>query len=101
MSVPPDSAVPPLSEQAVIVAGRVHDGRPCRVVDNAGTVDRGLPEALPADLVEARGFGLSGLPASSGTHAIRLGAPDFTHIRLGEEVHRLILFPCEARLEAF
>jgi hypothetical protein len=100
MSLPPDSAVPPLSEQAVIVEGRARNGGPCRVVDSTGTVDHGLLGELLVDLVQARRFGLSGMSAP-GTEAIRLGAPDFPHIQRGRGVNRLILFSCEARLEAF
>lgn len=82
-----------------MVEGRARNGGPCRVVDSTGTVDRGLLEELLADPVQARRLDLSGMSAS-GTEAIRLGAPDFTHIQLGGELNRLILFPCETRLEA-
>jgi hypothetical protein len=95
-----DPHTPPLSEGAVFVEGRAHNGRPCRVVDNTGTVERALLEELLAELVKARRFGVAGLSAT-GTSAIRLGAPEFTHIQLGGELYRLILFPYEARLEAF
>lgn len=100
MSLPSDPVPPPLSDKAVIVDGQAHNGRFCRVVDNTGTVDRRVLEALLADLVSARRFGLSGLSAG-GASTIRLGAPEFSHVQLDGEVYRLILFPYEARLEAF
>lgn len=100
MSYPQDPRIPPLNTHAVIVEGRAHNGRPCRVVDNTATVERALLEELLADLVSARRFGLGGLSAG-GDNTIRIGAPEFTHIQLGEAVYRLILFPYEARLEAF
>lgn len=94
------TATPPLSEQAVVVEGTAHNGKPCRVVDNTGTLDRGDLAALLEELIEARRFGLSGLSATGG-NTIRLGEPEFTHIQMGENLYRLILFPYEARLEAF
>jgi len=95
-----DSEFPPLSEQAIIIEGQAHNGRPCRVVDNTGTLDRAELQALLDELIEARRFGLSGMSATGG-NTIRLGAPEFTHIQMGEGIYRLILFPYEARLEAF
>lgn len=98
MHLPPDSALPPYSEQAVVGVGRARRGRPCRVVDDAGTMDPGLPEALLADAVQARRFALSGMSAS-GPHALRLGAPELMYTRLGGEGCRLTMFPYEARQE--
>ncbi|ACL73840.1 hypothetical protein [Thioalkalivibrio sulfidiphilus] len=94
------TSTPPLSEQAIVVEGTAHNGKPCRVVDNTGTLDRGDLAALLDELIEARRFGLSGLSATGGS-TIRLGEPEFTHIQMGENLYRLILFPYEARLEAF
>jgi hypothetical protein len=100
MRLPPDSVLLPYSEQAVVGVGRGQHGRPCRVVDDTDTMDLGLPEALLANPVQAWRFALSGMSAS-GPHALRLGAPELTHIPLGGEGHRLNLFPYEARQETF
>jgi hypothetical protein len=100
MSLPQDPPVPPLSEKAVVIEGQAHNGRSCRLVDNTGTVARDVLEGLLSDLIESRRFGLSGLSAG-GSGTIRLGAPEFTHIQLGDHVYRLILLPYEARLEVF
>jgi hypothetical protein len=89
-----------VSELAIILEGTAHNGKPCRVVDNTGTLDRAELAALLEELIEARRFGLSGLSAKGG-NTIRLGEPEFTHIQMGENLYRLILFPYEARLEAF
>lgn len=90
----------PLSEQAQILDGVAQNGRPCRVVDNTGTIAKAeLQEFLDA-LIEQKRFGLSGLSAKGG-NTITLGAPEFTHIQFGETLYRFILFPYEARLEAF
>ncbi|OOG24796.1 hypothetical protein B1C78_08215 [Thioalkalivibrio denitrificans] len=100
MSFPEETRVPPLSEQAIIVEGRTLGGRVCRLVDNTGTVERALLDELLSDLLEAKRFGLAGRSAT-GASTIRLGAPEFTHIQLGGQLYRLILFSHEARLEAF
>ena len=100
MSFPEETRVPPLSEHALIVEGATRGGRSCRVIDNTGTVERAVLEELLSDLLEAKRFGLTGLSAT-GASTIRLGAPEFTHIQLDGQLYRLILFPYEARLEAF
>ncbi len=90
----------PLSERAVIVEGVAHNGRPCRVVDNTGHIDRAELKALLDTLIEQKSFGLSGL-SQAGGNTITVGGPEFTHIQFGERLYRLILLPYEARLEAF
>ncbi len=92
---------PPAPEPgATIIEAVAHNGKRCRVVDNTGTIEPVELERLLADLVEMRRFGLRGLSAK-GSGTIRLGEPEFTHIQFGERIYRMLLFPYEARLEAF
>ena len=94
------TGLPPLSERAVIIEGVAHNGKPCRIVDNTGTVERGELDALLAQLIGEKQFGLAGRSMAGG-NTIKLGAPEFTHIQLGAEIYRFILLPYEARIEAF
>lgn len=86
--------------EAVVIEGVAHNGKPCRIVDNTGTVARDELEALLAELIEQRRFGLSGRSLAGGD-SIRLGEPEFTHIQLGGQLYRFILMPYEARIEVF
>lgn len=95
-----DSPAAELSPQAVILEGVAHNGKPCRIVDNTGRVPREELRSLFDELIAQRRFGLSGRSAAGGT-TIRLGAPEFTHVQLGGELYRLILFPYEARIDVF
>lgn len=83
-----------------MIEGVAHNGKPCRIVDNTGTVAPAELEALLAELVAQRRFGLSGR-SLAGSDRIRLGEPEFTHIQLGDGLYRLILLPYEARIEVF
>ena len=95
-----DSSVQHDDSAAVVIEGVAHNGKPCRIVDNTGTVARDELESLLAELIEQRRFGLSGR-SLAGSDCIRLGEPEFTHIQLGTELYRFILLPYEARIEAF
>jgi hypothetical protein len=94
------SEIPPPAPGATIVESVAHNGKPCRVVDNTGTIARVELERLLVDLVETRQFGVRGLSAKGG-NTIRLGEPEFTHMQFGDQIYRMLLFPYEARLEAF
>jgi hypothetical protein len=91
---------PPPGPDATIIESVAHNGRPCRIVDNTGSIDRAELERLLADLIEGHHFGLRGLSAK-GENAITLGEPEFTHMQFGDRIYRMLLFPYEARLEAF
>jgi hypothetical protein len=80
--------------------GIAHNGKPCRLVDGTGAVPPEELRALLDDLIRERRFGISGLSAA-GSNAIRLGAPEFTHIQIAGELYRLIVLPYEARIEPF
>ncbi|MHB1951005.1 MAG: hypothetical protein ACYCQK_05970 [Acidiferrobacteraceae bacterium] len=106
--LPPDSHFPevPASHPGKpgtnprIVQGIAHNGRPCRIVDNTGTVDekdlRNVLETLIAD----HRFGMGGLSAKGGT-TIPIGRGESTHIQFGDRLYRILLFPYEARIEVF
>ncbi|MEJ2061148.1 MAG: hypothetical protein P8Y64_11805 [Gammaproteobacteria bacterium] len=91
---------PPINDRAIVIEGTAHNGKPCRIVDNTGSIDRAELQALLDQLIADRCFGLTGR-SLAGSNAITLGQPDFTHIQIGTELYRLILFPYEARIEAF
>ena len=90
----------PLSAQAVVIEGIALNGKPCRIVDNTGTVSPGELRLLLDELIQEGRFGLSGR-SLNGDGRMMIGAPDFTHIQFGDAVYRFILFPYEARIEAF
>ncbi|MGA7801990.1 MAG: hypothetical protein WCC36_14385 [Gammaproteobacteria bacterium] len=92
-----DSAANP---GAVVVEGVTRTGKPCRVVDNTGSVECSELEGLLADLIEQDRFGIRGMSAA-GENTVTLGAPVFTHIQLGGQVYRLLVLPYEARIERF
>jgi hypothetical protein len=94
------SEIPPPAPGATIIESVAHNGKPCRVVDNTGTIARAELEQLLIDLVETRQFGVRGLSAK-GSNTIRLGEPEFTHMQFGDQMYRMLLFPYEARLEVF
>jgi len=91
---------PPPGPGATIIESTAHNGKPCRIVDNTGTIDHAELEQLLADLISERHFGLRAMSAT-GSNAIRLGEPEFTHMQFGDRIYRMLLFPYEARLEAF
>ena len=91
---------PPPGPDATIIESIAHNGKPCRIVDNTGTIDRTELEQLLADLISERHFGLRAISAK-GSNAIKLGEPEFTHMQFGDRIYRMLLFPYEARLEAF
>lgn len=94
------SDIPPPGPDAIIVESVAHNGKPCRLVDNTGTIERAELERLLAELVNERQFGLRAMSAK-GANTIRFGEPEFTHMQFGDRIYRLLLFPYEARLEAF
>lgn len=85
---------------AVILDGIAHNGKPCRLVDNTGSVARAELEALFAALIREKQFGLQGLSGDGG-NAIKIGAARFSHVQLGTALYRLLLFPYEARIEKY
>jgi hypothetical protein len=90
---------PPTNPDATTIEGIAHNGKPCRVIDNTGDLNEAELVQFLGDLIEQKQFGIKGLSASDGT--IKLGQPQATHIQFGETLYRLLLFPYEARIEAF
>jgi len=89
-----------ISPDATIVEGVAHNGKPCRVVDNTASVAPGELRALLEDLIRDRRFGLQGLSVA-GSDRISIDQPIGTHIQLGSDIYRILMFPYEARIERF
>lgn len=92
--------VPPVAPGARIVEGVTSSGKPCRVVDDTGQIAEAELEAFLKALIENDHFGLK-LVSPVGSNALRLGEPQFAHVQFGDSLYRLLLFPYEARLQAF
>lgn len=89
-----------LRSDAVIIEGRTHTGRSCRIIDNTCSVARkDLVEVLEG-LIAARRFGTAALSAHGG-HTLAIGQPTATHVQFGDTLYRLLLYPYEARIERF
>lgn len=85
---------------ATVLEGIAHNGKPCRIVDNTGTIAREeLQDALDR-LIRERRFGIAGRSASGG-NTIALDRPACGHVQFGEYLYRILLFPYEARIERF
>ncbi|MHB8346259.1 MAG: hypothetical protein ACYDHM_03575 [Acidiferrobacterales bacterium] len=93
-------ALNPINANAAIVDGTMSNGHACRLVDNTGEIDlRALEELLRALILEGR-FGGAGLSPAGG-NTVTIGAPQYGHVQVGEELYRLLVFPYEARIERF
>jgi len=90
----------PIDSKAVILEGVTHNGRICRLVDNTGGIGRAALGELLDTLIRERRFGGGGLSPKGG-NAITIGAPQYGHIQLGDQLYRLLVFPYEARIERF
>lgn len=86
--------------EATIIEGRAHNGKPCRIVDNTASVDPAELRALLEDLIRERRFGVQGLSVA-GSDRISIDKPVGTHIQLGQDIYRILMFPYEARIERF
>lgn len=90
----------PRHPDARVIEASTHTGRPCRIVDNTGSVEPADLAALLEDLIRERRFGYWGL-ATGPDAAVSLEGPVGSHIQLGGQLYRLVLFPYEARIERF
>ncbi|MDD3761069.1 MAG: hypothetical protein PHO57_09605 [Acidithiobacillus sp.] len=95
-----DSGLPPLSQHARVVEGQTRRGKPCRVVDNTGTVAEAELRNLLNELIEQDHFQPLGL-SMAGENSIRIGGPQTAHVQLGDDLFRLIVLDYEARIEGF
>ena len=100
LSVDDYEAENPMRSDAVILEGTAHNGKPCRMVDNTASVPSDELQALFDHLIAEETFGISGTSVSGGS-TIRIGGPQGTHIQIGEDIYRIVLFPYEARIERF
>ena len=89
----------PESLEQHIVSGLTGNNKVCRIIDNTRSVDRILLEQLLQELIADKQFGLHGLSSADGN--IKLNEPRFTHIQLGENLYRLLIFSHEAHIEKF
>ena len=91
----------PLRADAVRLHGKTTRGKACELINNTGTV-------LPADelqailnaLIENEAFGFTSLSANGGD-TISLDRKESSHIQVGEDLYRLIVFRYIARIEKF
>ncbi len=97
-ATPPGAA--DIRADATIIEGVAHNGKPCRIVDNTASVPEHELEALLAQLIEDKRFGLGGMSVAGGSR-IAIGEPQGTHLQIGSELYRILLFPYEARIEPF
>ncbi|MHB0992209.1 MAG: hypothetical protein ACYC3O_08105 [Burkholderiales bacterium] len=91
----------PLREDAVNYRATNKHGKKCLLVDNTG---KQLNEAdcreILDSLIENDIFGFRTLSASGGD-TISLERRESTHVQVGEDLYRLIVFRYEARIELF
>lgn len=100
---PKDNPAPKLGEVrpgAVVIEGVAHNGRPCRLIDNTGSIAPSELQPVLDALIADRRFGISGRSAQGGS-AIPIAQATGTHIQFGERLYRILLFPYEARIEDF
>lgn len=96
----PSPAPGDIRPDATIIEGVAHNGKPCRIVDNTASVDAHELHQLLEVLIRERRFGLHGLSVAGGNH-IAIDRPIGTHIQLGRDIYRILMFPYEARIEPF
>ena len=91
----------PLHENARHYPGKTANGKDCILIDNTG-------KDLPAEecrvildlLIDSQLFGFRSLSAQGGS-TIDLERRESTHIQVGDDLYRLIIFRYEARIENF
>lgn len=74
-----------LSARAIVIEVSAPHGKLCRLIDHTGTVPESEMKNLLDDLVRLQRFEWVGR-SLAGSHTIRLGEPEFTHIQLGESL---------------
>lgn len=91
----------PLRPDAVRVQGQTSKGRPCELIDNTG---RQLPreelEGILGALIENEVFGFRTLSAAGGDK-IDIDRRESTHVQVGDDLFRLIVYRYQARIENF
>ncbi len=91
----------PLHPDAREYPGKTQQGKECRLIDNTGKC---LPvedcHDLLAALIENQLFGFRSLSAQGGD-TISLDRRESSHIQIGDDLYRLVVFRYEARIENF
>ena len=91
----------PLRADAVIYSGETRRGKSCELVDNTGLqLDASECRDILHGLIENDVFGFRTLSASGG-ETISLERRESTHVQVGDDLYRLIVFRYQARIENF
>ena len=91
----------PLRADAKEYNGQNRHGKKCILVDNTGknlVADECV--AILASLIENDAFGFRTLSANGGDR-ISLDRRESTHVQVGDDLYRLIVFRYQARIELF
>lgn len=91
----------PLRYDAVHYSGATKRGKACELVDNTGcALAPDECKDILAGLIENDLFGFHPFSANGG-ETISLERRESTHVQVGEELYRLIVFRYQARIENF
>lgn len=91
----------PLRDDAVIYSGVTKRGKACELVDNTGCdLDAAECQDILDSLIENEVFGFRTFSANGG-ETISLDRRESTHVQVGDDLYRLIVFRYQARIENF
>lgn len=91
----------PLREDAVFYRANNARGKTCELVDNTGNnLDAAECNDILNSLIENDVFGFRTLSANGGD-AIRMDRRESTHVQVGDDLYRLVVFRYQARIEQF
>ena len=91
----------PLRQDAIRIKGNTKRNKSCELIDNTGDkLPRNELQDILNALIENEVFGFKTLSASGG-ETINLDRKESSHIQIGENLYRLIVFRYQARIEKF
>ena len=91
----------PLREDAVHYSEMNARGKKCELIDNTGeNLDPAECREILKSLLENDVFGFRTLSASGGD-TIKLDRRESTHVQVGDNLYRLVVFRYQARIELF
>ena len=91
----------PLRPDAPRLEGQNKRGKRCELIDNSGdTLPHGELQSILNALIENDAFGFKTLSANGG-ETINLDRRESSHVQIGENLYRLIIFRYQARIERF
>lgn len=91
----------PLRDDAVYYPGNTKRGKACELVDNTGcALAPDECKDILAELIENDLFGFHPFSANGG-ETISLDRRESTHVQVGDDLYRLIVFRYQARIENF